>query len=493
LANRLLLSSLLAIGWLTTAPLAIASPLDQLRDDIAAAETGDPGRYAPSTLERARTYLGAATIAKEKNSTDELDSALNNGRESLVEAKRISSDFKARHADLINLRQETEAAEKALSLPASPAVPNPFRNAKSEADLAWSESIRLMEAGQLNESEQQASLAQSSYGKALDTAMPEISSLAASRLSEASSAGAKRYALHTYVTAKDAVAQLRAYADGLSAQRPEHPIAALDLATDALQLSRQIRQLRKDDSSFENMLIENRAFRRELARSLGMAVDAAHPTTDVPAADILQRAAAMRQALADEKEAHTRDLDQLEQARAEIEQLKADQQKMSEASNEQLASMKEAFRAKLERETFDLNRQKQVKALLKPEEASVLVNLDGSLLIRLGSLQFASGHSQVNKQYTDLIKRVSQALKIYSDRNIRVEGHTDNQGDVKVNQKLSLKRAEAVRDALIRAGLAAGRVKALGYGEVRPIASNEFEKGRAMNRRIDIVIEPAHD
>jgi len=484
---------LLATGWLTAIPFAAASPLDQLRDDITVAESGDPGRYAPATLERARTYLGAATIAKEQNSNDEMDAAIDNGREALVEAKRTSSDFKTRHADLINLRLETEAAEQALSLPASPAVPSPFRNAKSEADFAWSESIRLMEAGQLNESEQQASLALAGYGKALDSAMPEIASLAASRLSEAASAGAKRYALHTYVTAKDAVAQLRAYADGLSTQRPEHPMAALDLATDALQLSRQIRQLRKDDSGFENLLIENRAFRRELAQSLGMAVDTAHPTADVPATDLLQRAAALRQALADEKAAHTRDLDQLEQARTEIDQLKAEQQKMAEASNEQLANMKEAFRAKLERETFDLNRQKQVQALLKPEEASVLINLDGSLLIRLTSLQFASGHSQVGGQYADLIKRVTQALKIYSDRNVRVEGHTDDQGDVKINQKLSLKRAEAVRDALIKAGLAAGRVKALGYGEVRPIASNEFEKGRAMNRRIDIVVEPAHD
>ena len=64
-------------------------------------------------------------------------------------------------------------------------------------------------------------------------------------------------------------------------------------------------------------------------------------------------------------------------------------------------------------------------------------------------------------------------------------------GEVKANQKLSLKRAEAVRDFLIAAGTDAGRLKALGYGEVRPIASNEFKKGRAMNRRIDVAIAAA--
>ena len=483
----------MVLCWLAAVPLASASPLDQLNEDVAAAEAGDIGHYAPATLAKARDYLGAAMLAKQNNNPDEAAKALDAGREALVEARRISNDFQSQHAGLISLRQEAETAQNYLTTPTSPVAPDAFQNAKKEADFAWGEAIRLMEAGQLGESQQQAANAESGYGKALDAAMPEISSLAASRLSDAASAGAKRYALHSYVMAKDAVAQLRAYADGLSSQRPEHPLAALELATDAKELSEQIRELRKDDSGLENLLLEDRAFRRDLAKALGMPVDEAHPTADVAASDILKRAGDLSQALEDEKAAHIRDLDSLDEARATIEQMKTDEQKMAQASNEQLASMKEAFRAKLERETFELNRQKKVKDLLKPGEAEVLINLDGSLLIRLSSLQFASGQSRISDKYNDLLRRVKDALNVYNDRKIRIEGHTDNQGDVKINQKISLKRAEAVRDFLIKAGVDAGRLKALGYGEVRPIASNEFEKGRAMNRRIDIVIEPAHD
>jgi len=111
------------------------------------------------------------------------------------------------------------------------------------------------------------------------------------------------------------------------------------------------------------------------------------------------------------------------------------------------------------------------------------------LLIRLGSLKYASGSSKINAKYYDMLGRLKEALAIYGERNTRIEGHTDNQGDVRANQRLSLKRAESVRDFLIAAGTDGTRLKALGYGEIRPIASNEFERGRDMNRRIDIVIE----
>ncbi len=120
----------------------------------------------------------------------------------------------------------------------------------------------------------------------------------------------------------------------------------------------------------------------------------------------------------------------------------------------------------------------------------ILANLDGSLLIRLKALKFRSGRSKIESKYFNLLGQLRQAMDIYQERHLSIEGHTDNQGDVKANQRLSLKRAEAVRDFLISAGAEATRLKALGYGEVRPIASNEFKQGRAMNRRIDIVIKP---
>ncbi len=168
--------------------------------------------------------------------------------------------------------------------------------------------------------------------------------------------------------------------------------------------------------------------------------------------------------------------------------LAAQTDEMKQEQQNQLSTIKEAFKAKLERETFEKKRQQRLQKLFKQGEAEILVNLDGSLLIRLTGLKFHSGRSKISSKYFDLLGRLKQAMDIYQDRSLRIEGHTDNRGDVKSNQVLSLKRAEAVRDFLIAAGADSTRLKALGYGEVRPIASNEFAQGRDMNRRIDVII-----
>jgi outer membrane protein OmpA-like peptidoglycan-associated protein/Mg-chelatase subunit ChlD len=71
---------------------------------------------------------------------------------------------------------------------------------------------------------------------------------------------------------------------------------------------------------------------------------------------------------------------------------------------------------------------------------------------------------------------------------IELQGHTDSRGDAKKNQKLSERRANAVRDALIKRGIDPSRIKAKGYGETQPIADNNTAAGRAKNRRTVFVV-----
>ena len=71
---------------------------------------------------------------------------------------------------------------------------------------------------------------------------------------------------------------------------------------------------------------------------------------------------------------------------------------------------------------------------------------------------------------------------------IRVEGHTDNVGVVTRNNILSQRRADSVRDYLIRKGISQDRIESEGFGPTKPIASNSSEFGRRLNRRTEIVI-----
>jgi outer membrane protein OmpA-like peptidoglycan-associated protein len=71
---------------------------------------------------------------------------------------------------------------------------------------------------------------------------------------------------------------------------------------------------------------------------------------------------------------------------------------------------------------------------------------------------------------------------------ILVEGHTDDVGSNKLNDALSLRRAESVKTYLIRKGIKPNRIKTVGYGESRPIVANNTDWGRRLNRRTEIVI-----
>jgi outer membrane protein OmpA-like peptidoglycan-associated protein len=74
------------------------------------------------------------------------------------------------------------------------------------------------------------------------------------------------------------------------------------------------------------------------------------------------------------------------------------------------------------------------------------------------------------------------------DMRLRIEGHTDAQGDETANQALSERRAKAVRDYLVSKGVDASRLEAIGYGGTKPIDTNRTERGREANRRIEFQI-----
>ena len=70
-----------------------------------------------------------------------------------------------------------------------------------------------------------------------------------------------------------------------------------------------------------------------------------------------------------------------------------------------------------------------------------------------------------------------------------IEGHTDNKGSEKLNLELSQKRADACRDYLVQKGISSSRIESIGYGDIKPIADNETEEGRAKNRRTEFVLK----
>jgi len=94
-----------------------------------------------------------------------------------------------------------------------------------------------------------------------------------------------------------------------------------------------------------------------------------------------------------------------------------------------------------------------------------------------------------DKYYAD-VKKIADLMHEFPDKNITIEGHTDDFGTEEYNQKLSGERAKSVRQYLIdKFGINGSRLTSVGYGEVKPIAKNDTAEGRQKNRRVEAVLE----
>jgi outer membrane protein OmpA-like peptidoglycan-associated protein len=113
------------------------------------------------------------------------------------------------------------------------------------------------------------------------------------------------------------------------------------------------------------------------------------------------------------------------------------------------------------------------------------------LVIRLRGMQFPIGKAVILPENYALLSKVQLAIRSFNDPEVIVEGHTDSTGSTEVNQQLSQERATAVKEYLVSNDTLPGsNVLAVGYGSTRPLMSNETAEGRAVNRRIDVIITP---
>jgi outer membrane protein OmpA-like peptidoglycan-associated protein len=179
---------------------------------------------------------------------------------------------------------------------------------------------------------------------------------------------------------------------------------------------------------------------------------------------------------------------QVKNARAALsstrEQLK-EERRESEKTAEQLAAEKlarESAEAKLAGAMKDL----ATIAAIKEDSRGLVITLSGSIL-------FASNkYALLNTAMTKL-DQVAEALKAQdSDKRMIVEGHTDSQGSDRINQPLSVNRAGAVRDYLVSRGVESDKISAVGMGSSHPLLDNKNAENRANNRRVEIIIQPAH-
>ena len=104
----------------------------------------------------------------------------------------------------------------------------------------------------------------------------------------------------------------------------------------------------------------------------------------------------------------------------------------------------------------------------------------------IGGILFGFDKYEIKPQYYSILNKAANALKENPSVSVVIEGHTDNVGSAAYNKRLSERRAQAIKNFFIKAGVDSYRMKAVGYGFSKPAASNETEEGRAKNRRVEL-------
>ena len=122
-----------------------------------------------------------------------------------------------------------------------------------------------------------------------------------------------------------------------------------------------------------------------------------------------------------------------------------------------------------------------------PDDIAKALEKDGRVVIS-GGILFETDSAELMPSAADLVTRLSDVMKQNPDLKVAVVGHTDSTGDYNYNLKLSERRANAIVEALVKDGVAANRLAAVGVGPLSPVASNDTTAGRAQNRRVELVL-----
>jgi len=166
------------------------------------------------------------------------------------------------------------------------------------------------------------------------------------------------------------------------------------------------------------------------------------------------------------------------------EQVATEQSKLSE-----LSEAHQEVSAELQVRQEHEQRLGQAKAMIDPTQGEILVSGANDIVLRLSGLSFAAGKSEIAQEHLPLLDKVKQIIALYPESRLVIEGHTDDRGDPAGNTQLSEKRAFAVMQYLRQAmSIPSDRIRAIGYGSEKPIASQATAEGRSKNRRIDILI-----
>jgi outer membrane protein OmpA-like peptidoglycan-associated protein len=442
----------------------------------AAADAANAQLLAPRSYARGMDEYKDAEYALERGRN--IETVRSNAADAARHFKTATTAAKLAATALAQVMKSRQDAANAQAPELSPEI-------WEEAQRKFGDAIRLLERGDLKGSKRRDIEATSLYRDAeLVAIKAQYLSETRNLLAQADRARVGRYAPLTLGKAKqllaDAERELNENRYDTDLPRSLARQANYE-AKHAIYLSEVVRQVRDRDLTAEELVLQ---WEKPL-RDISGAADVVPDMEDGPgrlAAELvayIENANNRNQALGQENAENEMRLAEM------AEEMAALDERLGGATAEQAALVQRLEAQARVKEQFE-----QVERMFTAAEARVFREGD-NIILRLTGLTFDSGQSQIKPESFDLLAKVEKAIDVFPRSELIIEGHTDSFGGDDSNQKLSQERAESVQQYMINAmRIPTYRLIATGYGETRPVASNETESGRERNRRIDIVIRP---
>ncbi len=424
----------------------------------------DANLYSPRNFETGmRHYTNAENLLRQERNIESIRAELNRASEAFNSAMETAKLGAVTFSTAFAARNDALKAD----------APTFGSENWKKAEASFRTAAEALEAGNVNRARQAAQTAENQY-RAVELESIKANHLNNARelLQQADAQRADRNVPRTLEKAQSLVQQ----AETLLMQdrydtEEAHQISleAAHTAAHALYLNQTIVRLRNERTELEDILLESEVPVKKIAEAANLNVRF-DEGFDGPVNEIITKIKGYEE----REQTHIARIQEQENELAYL------RRQVDEKGD--LAELLEMQRMRDEAINKVIN-------LFNPDEGNVF--LDGNnILIRLYGLSFPVGQSIIEPQYFPLLTRVQDAIKQFPNGKVTIEGHTDSRGSLELNQRLSEDRAESVAE-YIRANIGFPvALTSVGYGPNRPVASNETEEGRAMNRRIDVVITP---
>ena len=471
-------------------------PVAKLDSALQQAKTKGAEMLAPEGYTKASNSLDRAMTAARNNKGDVAEAAAAEGLKTVDKLNRDTESSREILAEVLNTRDRAHAAgAKTLQSDKIAAL-----------DVDLKKAAALVEKGNAEQAKQRRPKLIAGYSQLeLATLKQGTVELAKSSIANAKQQDAKKYAPQTLAQAEEEMALAVSILDADRTQTEKadlHAKKAKWLAEKSAAISETVKDFDRRDYTQEDVVLWHQQQLGTVNTPLGGQLPLNEPNDKI----VLDLKNAVTKLVDERNTARTQLQQQQAQLQASEEKVVAlmsanqeETEKLRAASLEEKAKLRAQYEKQVavtekdrqameQRERAEQQKFETVQAMFSESEANVY-RQGQNVLISAQGFQFPSGQSEIQADNFPLVNKIIQAIKTFPNPRVEVKGHTDATGNDNINQALSDARAEKVAKFLIEVGgMAPDYVTARGFGETRPVASNETTEGRAENRRVEIAI-----